>query len=285
MELGKLDKPWKNLVAKWCESDESDKLLFHYTSSDVLSLLCRHKTIWATYANHSNDSTEFEHGIDIFIDEISKFEFHFKASQNHNITAELIKFLKTEKRAPIIKPFIFCLSEESDLLSQWRGYTRRGTDLNVGFDTRQMAFDEFHVLKRAIYDEPTKRAEVKQVIGDFDRLVTAEIAQAGSISAARGRELFLFLLRCIYIKAASFKHPAFYEEKEWRVIIYPSEFGLIKSRPRENKTVLYVEWKLEPLPIANIKFGPTCALETQESVEVILKGTGVLISKSSIPFQ
>src|SRR5690606_30192176 len=35
-------------------------------------------------------------------------------------------------------PFIFCLSAEPDVLSQWRGYAKDGTGIAIGFDANTL---------------------------------------------------------------------------------------------------------------------------------------------------
>ena len=60
MTEAELDLPWKEMIKKWSAPDRSEPALFHYTGSDVLGILLQSQTVWATYAKHSNDSSEFE---------------------------------------------------------------------------------------------------------------------------------------------------------------------------------------------------------------------------------
>ncbi|MGE4106489.1 MAG: DUF2971 domain-containing protein [Bacteriovoracia bacterium] len=281
---------WKQFASKWTIPDEisPDLLLYHYTSTGAANSMFLSKQFWATYAKHSNDSTEFSHGIDLFIEEIKAFQFCFVSPNNRDLIEELIGFLTEEKTSPKIKPFIFCLSELGDLLSQWRGYTPNSSGVAIGFQCKELEFDEFHTLKKVVYDDGTKRQRARSIIQEFDKLVQGELAKFGNhISPPHGRSLFFKLLQAIYVQAACFKHEAFNEEKEWRIVIYCADKSQILSRNRGIDLVLYTTWDFKASAVASVVCGPKCSSSTNETLESLVdkKQFNFKIARSSIPFQ
>lgn len=139
----------------------------------------------------------------------------------------------------------FCLSEEGDLLSQWRGYASDGSGVAIGFSAeylRWLASKSLgkdrpgFSLQQVQYDpkkqqeqiEPTYR-EVKKLIDEgvfrmqiWGLLYPPDDEKVKKRSAERERklnELSLTLLS-LFPKLYVMKAPAFREEREWRLISY-----------------------------------------------------------------
>ena len=93
-----------------------DKALFHYTTPDSLYSIIESKKLWATQIQHLNDTSEFQHGVDVALLEIRDFE-------KKSLPGEDLLFESLKKRVRSMdgaRSFVFSLSEQSDLLSQWR---------------------------------------------------------------------------------------------------------------------------------------------------------------------
>jgi hypothetical protein len=141
----------------------------------------------------------------------------------------------------------FCLSEEGDLLSQWRGYASDATGIAIGFSRGYLEWlaqvsrepdKPGFILEKVEYDpsvheaqvEPTYR-KVKQLIqegafklpsiitGLFDIRTEQDIErdqqQTDQVILNRSKTLIYLFPKLFLLKS-----PAFREEREWRLISY-----------------------------------------------------------------
>lgn len=131
----------------------------------------------------------------------------------------------------------FCLSEEGDLLSQWRGYADNGSGISIGFNKDYLdklwLLNKGGGLRQVIYDKKAQRSgldaaveEMKKQIGlgAFKDQVGGLLLQPSKEDVAQyvkaSSDLwmsFLAILPLVY----TFKNPAFREEREWRLMHYP----------------------------------------------------------------
>jgi hypothetical protein len=116
--------------------EESDKILFHYTSLDGLLGTSESKSIWATNILYLNDASELNYSLDLLKEEIFRFQ---KGIQNalapeYNFYAETIKQIDRFIPSESFAFFVCSFSEEKDLLSQWRGYCPEGIGFSLGFN-------------------------------------------------------------------------------------------------------------------------------------------------------
>src|SRR5687768_16395809 len=101
---------------------EPDASLFHYTGIGSVIGMAKSGAIWASHAYYLNDSREVIHACDILISTIKA-----RVNENHGAPAE-IEFLPqlalwaASFKRNYYSIFIFSLSEERSLLSQWRSY-------------------------------------------------------------------------------------------------------------------------------------------------------------------
>lgn len=109
-----------------------------------------------------------------------------------------------------ILPFIFCLSSNGDVLSQWRSYAADGTGVSLGFDAALL--QKLAVRSAQIeYDRDTQN--------DFFRAWLLAVHEVWSTIPETKREKFLFQSAATMgVDLACFKNPAFSEEKEIRLI-------------------------------------------------------------------
>lgn len=145
----------------------------------------------------------------------------------------------------------FCLSEEPDQLSQWRGYADDGHGIAIGFDSEYLeSLSEFlkgknepsFTLGRAEYEadehdaqvEPTYR-KAKEFIdqGALDYpgirgLLDSRTKEEVEADRKRWEKAFRsvsFTMLALFAKLYLLKSPAFREEKEWRLIAYRGKTG------------------------------------------------------------
>ena len=169
----------------------------------------------------------------------------------------------------------FCLSEEADMLSQWRGYADDAKGFCIGFSQsylaalRDMAQNNFAELKleRVIYDRDEQIALitpiVRQVRGGIDNGVFRPPQTRMVLDSRTDEEIELERLEwreAIVALGAGFleayflmfrlKNHAFREEKEWRILTpVKSDYDSLQYHPKDDRLV----------PYANLFFGPSRA--------------------------
>ncbi|WP_065328337.1 DUF2971 domain-containing protein [Tritonibacter mobilis] len=152
--------------------------------------------------------------------------------------------------------FAFCLSEDPDLLSQWRAYADDGRGLALGFDASLLEKDyeaesfgaRFFQLTKVEYSKETTRAKIASLIrsleeqlsdhGEFVKLregFTRDRAiQALVPNGSNPERVFdylmhndpdvasraLSMLSGLHFEIYQYKPRAFEEEREWRLLRY-----------------------------------------------------------------
>jgi len=240
-----------------------NRTLYHYTSIDALFGIAESRSIWASHIYCLNDSKEIIHAsqafksvIDSMLSELEKeekdFLEHFK---------KMLDF--SNQTFPFI--FIFSLSEEKSLLSQWRSYTPHGKGVSLGFDANILnaLLQEnagFRIAK-CVYD-PDQKTEL--LSGLIDKILDSyrqEMPFMMDPSIESRRQTFFEKFRSDILQTlAIVKHPAFAEESEWRII--SPYFPFYKDEPiqfREGGAIVlpYIEIKLPEIKLEEVILGPT----------------------------
>lgn len=155
--------------------------------------------------------------------------------------------------------FAFCLSENGDLLSQWRAYARDGTGISIGFSSEVLAKDfgqvnfgsGFCELVKVDYGEAALKESLSPYVdemksafaedGEFVRLrngLTPELAQkmladrqqgvfeAVNNNAADRVSDLLKILSPLHFRIYGTKPLSFHEEREWRLLRYAHRAAL-----------------------------------------------------------
>ncbi|MCX5827610.1 MAG: DUF2971 domain-containing protein, partial [Deltaproteobacteria bacterium] len=105
-------------------------VLYHYCSTSVFVSIIENRSIWLSSLNLSNDSLEGKLVAEI-VARISTSDGLDQASSE-----ELQKGVNFIEQ--IVDGLGFCLSEEGDLLSQWRGYAEDATGFSIGFSKKYL---------------------------------------------------------------------------------------------------------------------------------------------------
>ncbi|HBC30471.1 MAG TPA: hypothetical protein DC024_04390 [Clostridiales bacterium] len=206
-------------------------MLFHYCTIETFCNIIKNKTIRLSDVNKTNDFMEkkwcLKH-IDECIEELF-FENPVKASYDNYLDLEAIKSVVqklTQKFFIYIAymDFVFCLSEEGDMLSQWRGYAQDGTGVSIAFSTEALAkivYDnrKYLTLEKVVYSEPRQKVFIKQCIERYySRLYKKYIKNRQTIQLSRTDGTLNSMIKNIYSHSLKYKNPAFFEENEWRLI-------------------------------------------------------------------
>jgi hypothetical protein len=225
------DDPFTKLHLDFASKSPPDEL-FHYTSAESFLAIIESQCMLATERSFLNDPEEFEWGMQLA-------ERRVDAGCRQEYFAEFIEQTRTalrEKRFDDLRLFVLSFSANPDLLSQWRAYASNGEGFSVGFDgtvlrdrggfgehtLRGIDLDEmpreyvycFHLLP-VIYDEQEQTDTLVTFMNAAHRFWTTCTDSADPIYQQLFRLQFQHRIKEILI---SFKHPAFREEAEWRLV-------------------------------------------------------------------
>ncbi len=252
------------------------QLLYHYCSTETFVSIVTNRTIRLSSLTLSNDSQEGLVILDVLLQlakdagldklDLAVFEKHLQLGY------ELFDGLG------------FCLSEEGDLLSQWRGYADDGRGICIGFtkpyleklgSSAKNGGGRNFSLKQLVYDKTRQREVAERNFRSIRELIRegAFRSSLGSLllqnddaekeKIARATGLAGIGITIAMLDMFDIKNPAFSEEKEWRLISFTTKGNLkepeIRFRGNGDKIVPYSEVKLENLdaePIGRVVLGP-----------------------------
>lgn len=289
--------------------------LYHYTTSEGLKGILESKCLHATAASFLNDSSEIAYGCSILHDVLDAKKSE-RANSNES-TVRLVEdllqiFCNDAGRATWSQMvFVTCFCEQDNLLSQWRAYGQDG-----GYSL------EFHISEEntlRLRPEPNAFTSIlvpvlyhrNQQIEACNALLTLilDTMSVNQLDDAFSLEESSYIYDRIRGVVAdllieeilAWKHPAFQEEREWRLVSRKREvFRYEKVDAREDKAELHFRTKRGlivpyiklqpaqgPLQVSSITIGPTLdKKKAQPGLGKLLEANGfrdVQIDGSEIP--
>lgn len=281
---------------------ELPKVLYHYTSQAGLLGITSTRKIWATNMAYLNDISEYDYGMNIIRAAVER-----RREQASNEDRGFFDEIANTFEAKAHNFLVTSLTQEEDLLSQWRGYTDNGNGFCIGFDAgalkaRTQTGDTDMMLVRCVY-EPARQQELAERLVDYEFTKwKKEHAQGDKSTIGSIWESFLGVSFDFYFAAialaVSFKNAAFYQEREWRLVTYMDKANQARIRFRAGKSMVtpYTEVDLssakstEPaVGLKSIIVGP-CPFPDLAiaSVRMLLEATGheeCDVRASTIPFR
>ena len=182
------------------------EILYHYTSTAGFYNIVMSKSIHCGHTAWMNDKFENKWLHKMFDKAKQRRDFELTPEWQQQIE----RILRANTDYIQNQPFLFCLSKDEDLLSQWRAYGDDGKGVAIGFDKG--------ILEKLIKEK--RYIELKKVDYLNPEKETARIIEIVEHQSER---------------ISSIKHPAFLEEGEWRIIVRHKSFdpagepGNIKS--------------------------------------------------------
>lgn len=208
--------------------------LYHYCSIDSFFAIIQSKSIWLSNVSQMNDSKENKIIENFFPLMDSFFE---KVKFKEWIEPFYFTFQK--------EPLIFCLSENKDLLSQWRGYANDGKGISIGFDINKFKLNKGTLSSDAFFNFTIQRINKdKKIIAEeefdqnttFQKVIYNKLEQEKYLEKnfekvkklSEEENFFSDLLIPIFSHNLArvsiiLKNHSFEEEKEWRIIHVPHE--------------------------------------------------------------
>lgn len=221
------------------ELKKSTNKLVHYTSASAGLKILQNKEIWMRRVSCMNDFSEVQHGKDLFIDLWKNTEKDIVQKltslfdDNGDVFNEVIGELEKISAFNILHSYITCFSEHLESedkygrLSMWRGYGKgTGIALVLKKDIFCSDYDSLGVCT-----SPVAYLNKDDIKDKFISLVTdlEENKQKIDFKNIQRDDLHDFLIEWLEILILSIKHPAFCEEKEWRVISFENAKGIKKD--------------------------------------------------------
>jgi hypothetical protein len=281
--------------------EETEKILYHYTSLEGLLGIIESKSIWATNILYLNDASELNYSIKLLGEEINnvkeKISVDDKNIGKFGFFNELIENIDIFISNSKVGFFVCSFSEENDLLSQWRGYCPGGIGFSIGFKLNELRKCAQNITP-CNYSEENQKNVLSKLINKISSQYDTEIKKLSWPGPWGEAELKLFIdLLIEFLEVApTFKHPKFKAEKEWRIIKnvqlhYIAK--LIKFRAGQSMVLPYVEIPLPQeenhLRIDQIVVGPTHEPKlSKASVELLLISKEVKfgeVQHSTIPYR
>lgn len=250
------------------------RTFYHYTSSDgLLGMLggphSRGK-LWLTQVQYMNDRAETRHAYRLIAQRLRGLDS--RCSKLRQAVTGILGVpypgepWGRDDTGPFPRVFVFSLSEERDLLSQWRGYAPGG-GYAIGYnedDLRSFASAHGLTLIQCNYDEKEQSEIIDEKLIEIEENLangyySPRYAQHPDAPAVEARVAFQQVADVI---APVLKHPSFQEEREWRLL---GTIGIddkrSRFRTRGNLVVPYVECDISaqgstPLIPAQIIVGP-----------------------------
>ena len=265
---------------------------YHYTTLDGLLGIVHTRSIWATDVRYLNDEREFQYALDLLTQAVNEVD------QVPGVDSSVLQqWLGALEITANIRLYVSSFSEHGDLLSQWRAYGSSGSGVSLGFDSYALSAvpspGVFLTLK-CIYDTTLQRQLIEQgvaLLGTEYSTATARYGDGLDIQALFATYFALFA----FVLAASFKHPSFAEEAEWRITITsqspdaePPTF-----RPGHGTLLPYASLRLQapasPIKLTRIVVGPTAHRQLSvESVKSLVDRPEVdcgAVVPSDVPFR
>ncbi len=263
---------WKGIVMRTIDevfSNEPQITLYHYTGIKGLVGIAESKKIWATHIYYLNDAAEITHARDIISKETLK-RLESSSDEEKTFLEQFIEWLKRFSTTPY-HLFVVALTEEGNLLSQWRSYTPHGKGVSIGFEPkaliRKIKSQNFKIGK-CLYLASEQKALMSDLL---DRMLITFHNEKQSYNSSRfhpSQKYFGIMEKFqgdILQVFSIIKHPKFSEEKEWRLVSpYFPKYTVKEIKFREGASMLvsYIEVDLGDIKdgetlFEEVYFGPT----------------------------
>lgn len=222
-------------------------ILYHYASMEKAISILKYKNFRLSDITKSNDVNEMSICFPRLFDEMINsydaydgfsYEFTYKEKDGREgfgiLVKELRERIEKEFEDGTISTFVICLSEEGDLLSQWRGYADDGRGMCLGFNVHELleftdastitgyALEKVQYLSKEALDR-----WIKNVANELLQLVNIILGaiKDGKIVYSSEVEFDKDIFDTLYYniiaeieESIKFKADGFKEEKEWRFL-------------------------------------------------------------------
>lgn len=231
-----------------------DFSLYHYTGIGALLGIAKDEALKASCVYYSNDGEEILYAKKIFNELLDK---KIKKSQGFERTfLSLIKKWMLGFEDNPYNVFMFSLSEDPSVLSQWRSYTPHGKGVSIGFSPmviKNIIKENDLKIAKCVYSKPDQARIIDELINSiFETTLGVNGEAFKDVNNPNHEEIIFDVLKdnlgSILQVFSTIKHSAFREEKEWRLISkYYPEYTVPEIKYKEGASMLvpYTEFKIK----------------------------------------
>lgn len=269
--------------------------LYHYTSLEAFLSIVESRSLWATSVHYLNDANESELGLSLLKKTVDALLPEARGVEN-----QFLQYLKSWFMSDFLRSasaYALCFSESRNQLSQWRGYSRHGRGIAIGFDcgylielmqkqgwmfhscryTRASQQAWVNAILSRLLREASEKPESDDFVGHFYNVMVRNLSELMQIMA-------------------TIKDEAFIEEKEVRFIspLIEQSDKAIQFRVGNSTLIPYVDFKLaldesKPMKFADLIIGPSHTQDlTLAAVQGLLTQRNIAsnaIGFSNIPYR
>ncbi len=282
-------------------SDFPKERLYHYTSFTGLLGIVGSGALWASDIRYMNDSAELKHTADLIRTEITR-----RIGAGHRKPDLLNQFLDWVTHRITNGHMLFAASfrANGNLLSQWRGYSRLGKGVSLGFDPDYIlrcAEKQSFQIGKCVYSSKSQERLISQIVDAVEVLAEGHQPDGhieGRTDVCSYHCIFQQIESDLLRIAAMLKHPSFREEEEWRIVspvITDYVEAPVLFRESASMLVPYIEFAFiarndSPIELEHLFLGPTPNITiSMNSLTMFLAKKGIRpakgISYCQIPFR
>lgn len=284
--------------------------IYHYCSTETFLNIIKNKKLWLGDIRYMNDFMEVNWFMDSFR-ELLDIEL---TEPQHKRLFENIK-----SNQSMTKPYICCLSQSGDILSQWRAYAQDGHGIAIGFDPNKLDVTSNSSVHPNIYVKNSfflnnikylTKLEIRDTVLDLLKkypkaldFFSTKHSNFSNLSLDLQNEITGLSMAIMHM-ALHTKNPAFIEEKEVR-LIYNHFPKFHKESSPENSTskdflnskkmrisngnlTSYFEFMIPNEAISDIILGPKCNFDFTDVKDfILLNGLthDIIIDKSKASYR
>lgn len=281
---------------------EVPHLIYHYTDAIGLENILRDKKWRATHSSYLNDSKELFYADEMMIEILKE---RLPIPNNNFLWTDIYEDITNAAygKSSVLSAFnedfyIVSFSQKGDLLDQWRAYASDGNGYSIGIDPWELKNkvqekvlipkhpDDLAFVK-VNYAVEEQKAILRNIIDKAMVIIEAEYNKIHSSDQERFRRVATACLGSVITKLAPFyKHWAFENEQEWRIVRRKwkgdetESLKHVSFRSSRNMLIPYMstDFTCEPddlLPLKKIYLGPKLKNSNAEnSLEMYLKSLG-----------
>ena len=241
-------------------NNKNDKRFVHYTTAESALNIIKTKNIWMRKTSCMSDYLEVEHGFEIlrecFNDE-TRLEIFTKSLDAYfpGVVQEAIKLFDSHLNNIRLNTYIISISEHNDdedlygRLSMWRAFSGNAGQVAIIFkipwhnEKLTKAMSELR-----LFFSPVVYSMVSNYHDEFNKIIDNINSNKDFLRLLDRSKIKDSIFQMLLICTVCLKHYGFKEEKEWRIIYFPSMWNseLIKS---EIKVLDGIPQKIYHLPL------------------------------------
>lgn len=274
--------------------------LYHYTDQNGFMGILGARELWATKIQYLNDNNEYNLAFSIAISYLNKLLIK---KVDDNVRFRLKRMIANIDSVSNKNICVCSLSEEGDLLSQWRGYSNVLGGYSIAFDKDELSeclsrqgFD----LRPCIYEKKEQEKilinAIDEVLEEFKDFQEPNQNSHHPSSHTFSSDSSIKFWEVISKISPFIKDSHFSEEKEWRIVSKNGiSFSNLEFRPGKSMLTPYFKILLNGInfqPIKEIIVGHTPHLELAKNATqaFIYKNFPVqserpFVRSSQIPFR